>query len=201
MKFDEILQDEKLHIKTVGRDEKYSDEHHYPYEPTDYLVLERLAEEGYISQDNHLIDYGCGKGRVSFFLNNKTGCKCTGIEYVDIFYKLAKQNLESYRQYNKAAGIEFVCDNATQYKLPADADCFFFFNPFSIEIMRSVMQRILDSYYENMREMKLFFYYPQDEYVAYLMGVDELEFFDEIDCSDLFPEKTNRNRILIFTIE
>ena len=31
--------------------------------------------------------------------------------------------------------------------------------------------------------MRLFFYYPQDEYVAFLMGVDELDFVDEIDTA------------------
>jgi hypothetical protein len=28
--------------------------------------------------------------------------------------------------------------------------------------------------------------------------VDELEFYDEIECDDLFPEKDSRERILIF---
>ncbi len=35
----------------------------------------------------------------------------------------------------------------------------------------------------------LFFYYPSDEYISYLMTVDELVFSDEIDCRDLFPGK------------
>ena len=49
------------------------------------------------------------------------------------------------------------------------------------------MGRILDSYYANLREMQLFFYYPTDEYISYMMTVDELMFVDEIDCKDLFP--------------
>ena len=48
--------------------------------------------------------------------------------------------------------------------------------------------------------MRLFFYYPQDEYVAFLMGVDELDFVDEIDCVDLFAENDDRNRVLIFEL-
>ena len=48
--------------------------------------------------------------------------------------------------------------------------------------------------------MKLFFYYPQDEYVVFLMGVDELDFADEIDCADLFAENDDRNRVLIFEL-
>jgi hypothetical protein len=69
-----------------------------------------------------------------------------------------------------------------------------------VEILRKVMARILDSYYENPREVLLFFYYPADEYVSYLMTVDELDFYDEIECDDLFPGCDHRERILIFSL-
>ena len=36
---------------------------------------------------------------------------------------------------------------------------------------------MLESYYENPRELLLFFYYPSDEYISYLMTVDELIIF------------------------
>ena len=54
-----------LQIKTSGRDDSRSDTEHHPYEPTDYCVLERLANSGHIRKKNMLIDYGSGKGRVS----------------------------------------------------------------------------------------------------------------------------------------
>lgn len=62
------------------------------------------------------------------------------------------------------------------------------------------MARILESYYGNPREMMMFFYYPSEEYISYLMTVDELEFYDEIDCSDLFEGNDMRERIMIFLI-
>ena len=62
------------------------------------------------------------------------------------------------------------------------------------------MARILESYYESSRELFLFFYYPSDEYVSYLMTVDELEFYDEISCDDLFEGNNPRERILIFML-
>ncbi len=34
--------------KTAGRDDSRSDTEHHPYEPTDYCVLERLANSGHI---------------------------------------------------------------------------------------------------------------------------------------------------------
>ena len=89
---------------------------------------------------------------------------------------------------------------AEAYEVPAEVNRCYFFNPFSAEILHKVMARILESYYENPREMFLLFYYPSDEYVSYLMTVEELEFYDKIECEDLFGGKDRRERILIFQL-
>ena len=60
--------DKLLNIRTTGRDDSRADQYRYPYEPTPYSVLERLAVSGYITKKNKLVDYGCGKGRVGFYL-------------------------------------------------------------------------------------------------------------------------------------
>ena len=75
-----------------------------------------------------------------------------------------------------------------------------FFNPFSVEILQKVFARVMESYYENPREMLMLFYYPSDEYVSFLMTQDSLMFSDEIDCRDLFPGNDPREKILIFEI-
>jgi len=59
--------DKLLHIRTMGRDDSNADRYRYPYEPTPYSVLERLANAGYMRKGNTVLDYGCGKGRVDFF--------------------------------------------------------------------------------------------------------------------------------------
>ena len=86
---------------------------------------------------------------------------------------------------------------AEAYEVPAEVNRCYFFNPFSVEILHKVMARIIASWYEAPREMLLFFYYPSDEYISYLMTVDELEFYDEIECDDLFAGDV-RERIMIF---
>lgn len=123
--------DKLLHIKTMGRDDSHADQYRYPYEPTPYSVLERLA-------------------------------------------------------------------NAEHFQVPKQIDRIFFFNPFSVEILQKVISRIRESYYEQPRQILCFFYYPSDEYVSYLMTVDEMMFTDEIDCADLFEGNDERERIMIF---
>ena len=83
--------------------------------------------------------------------------------------------------------------NAENYVVPAEVDRVFFFNPFSVEILRKVLTKIEDS-----REIQLFFYYPSDEYISELMTVDMLYFVDEIDCRDLFDGENPRERIMVF---
>ena len=193
----ELQWDKKLKIQTVGRIDDHADVHHYPYEPTPYVVLERLAESGYIGRESHLLDYGCGKGRVGFYLNHTVGCRSTGIEYERAIYEAAMDNKKSY---GENRGVNFDFANAETYKV-GEADVFYFFNPFSAEILRSVMAQILEAFYENPRTMRLFFYYPNDAYMAYLMSVDELDLLDEIDCRDLFPGDDYREKIMIFELK
>lgn len=190
--------DRLLKIKTSGRDDSHADQYRYPYEPTPYEVLERLAGSGLIAKKNTLVDYGCGKGRVSFFLTYQLRCHCVGIEFDERIYETAVKNQE---EAVSGARVEFIHAKAEAYPVPPEADRFYFFNPFSVEILRRVLGRILDSWYEKPREMLLFFYYPSDEYISYLMTQNELMFTDEIDCKDLFEGDNGRERILIFEIE
>ena len=188
--------DKRLQINTIGRDDFNADEYRYPYEPTPYCVLERLVESSLICEDDVVLDYGCGKGRVDFFLSDQTKAKTIGIEYDERIYQGAMENRESAA--SKTA--EFVLERAEAYEVPPEVNRCYFFNPFSVEILRKVMARLLESYYENPREVFLFFYYPSDEYIAYLMTVDELEFYDEIMCDDLFEGNDPRERVMIFSL-
>lgn len=187
--------DQLLQIQTSGRDDTNSDEYRYPYEPTPYCVLERLADSRLIGETDTVLDYGCGKGRVGFFLALRTGSRTIGIEYDEHIYRDALENRKT-----SGAAADFVLTRAEAYEVPPQVNRCYFFNPFSTEILHKVMARILESYYENPREVFLFFYYPSDEYISYLMTVDELEFFDEIECDDLFEGSDNRERILIFQL-
>ena len=193
----ENIWDQRLQIHTIGRDASASDEYRFPYEPTPYCVLERLANSGLIHATDVVLDYGCGKGRVDFFLAYQQNATSIGIEYDARIYQAAQEN-----QHTAIAGVkvQFVLSRAEIYKVPSDVNRCYFFNPFSAEILHKAMARILEYYYENPREIFLFFYYPSDEYISYLMTVNELDFYDEIECDDLFETNDPRERIMIFCL-
>ena len=191
----ETTWDKLLKIKTTGRDDSNSDQYRYPYEPTPYSVLERLANSGLIRKKDVVLDYGCGKGRVDFFLSYQTRAKTIGIEYDERIFQAAVEN-----QKNAVSGArtEFVLARAEEYEVPEEVTACYFFHPFSIELLRKVMARIVESYYSYPREITLCFYYPSEENIAYLMTVEEIEFYDEINCGDLFDSNDAREQILIF---
>ena len=156
-----------------------------------------MVQYGLISEEDEVLDYGCGKGRVDFFLSYRTKAKTIGIEYDEHIFQAAQENLKNVISRVKP---QFVLTRAESYEVPENVNRCYFFNPFSVEILHKVMARIIDSYYENPREIFLFFYYPSDEYIAYLMTVEELEFYDEIECDDLFEGNDPRERIMIFSL-
>ena len=189
--------DKRLQIKTTGRDDLNADQYRYPYEPTPYCVLERLADSGLIRRGNVVLDYGCGKGRVDFFLAAQTQARTIGIEYDE---RICRGALENRKIAASGAGTEFVLMGAETYTVPPEVDRCYFFNPFSLEILHKVLARLIVSWYESPREILLFFYYPSEAYLSYLMTVDELEVYDEIPCGDLFEGNDPRERIVIFAL-
>ena len=60
MNQNETQWDKLLKIRTTGRDDSHADQHRYPYEPTPYCVLERLANSGMIGKQNTVLDYFSG---------------------------------------------------------------------------------------------------------------------------------------------
>lgn len=186
-----------LQIKTTGRDDSRSDTEHHPYEPTDYCVLERLANSGYITKQNILIDYGSGKGRVSIFMANQTRCHSIGIEYDERLYERSIVNGESPATKNR---VSFVLGDAATYTLPDIVDRCFFFNPFALHTIKRVLGNIFDSIYHHPREILLFFYYVNEEVENFLNNHVRLEAEESIQCSDLFQENDDKERILVYRV-
>ncbi len=88
----EVKYDKLLKIKTTGRNDadRISTVIHTSQRRTGcwngWLIVDILGKK------NHLIDYGCGKGRVDFFLAWQVRCRTTGVEYDERMTKAAEEN-------------------------------------------------------------------------------------------------------------
>ena len=131
-------------------------------------------------------------------MTHTAGCRSIGVEYDASLCEEANKNLLAFS--GKRERVSFVCENAEDY-IVENSNAFYFFNPFSVKILRSVLNRIYDSYYENPRKIRLFFYYTLDTYLTELMNEANLSFEGEINCMDLFHNADEKEKILIFSVE
>ena len=188
--------DDLLRIKTVGNQTGFYDSLHYHrYEPTPYWILERLLDEYEINNEDHVVDFGCGKGRLNFFIHYKTGAYVRGIEMNEKFLNEAKENLKHYSQKQKER-IQFHCCLAEDYSIQPTDNRFYFFNPFTIPIFRQVLSNILLSVEEQYREVHLILYYPSEDYIYYLDNQSVFELYKEIVLNESNPFE----RILIYRL-
>ncbi len=138
--------DKALKIKTTGRDDSEADQYYYPYEPTPYSVLERVANTGLIRKGNTLLDYGCGKGRVDCFLSYQTRCCSIGIEYDERIYKKAVENKACAVS---GARVKIEHANAEHFLIPEEVDCIYFF---SVTIIIILISDIIIAYFFILRK-------------------------------------------------
>lgn len=190
-----------LNIKTAGNQSLEEASMHYNrYEPTEYEALEALCEEYKLDISDSVVDFGCGKGRLNFYLNHLFKCRVTGVEMSNYLYKQAINNKKSFIQKHKAneEKIDFVCTIAEQYEIKPIDNKFYFFNPFSVEIFMKVIDSIIGSVYENKRNVEIILFYPLDEYIFLL---EQYTFFilkKEIRLDSY--KKDMRNRFMIYEL-
>jgi len=182
--------DKRLHIHTIGREDE-STANYSPYEPTPYSVLQRLADSGHVRRCDHLLDYGCGKGRVAFLMAGIVGCRVTGIDYSQKLIDIAKENRRTSRLGDR---VTLRCCLAEQYE-PQDENIYYFFNPFSEKVFEVVLRRLAER-----GAGKIICYYPSEAYITWLYLMPEVEHIDTIDCQDLFNGRNGRERIEIYRI-
>lgn len=193
----EVELDRFLKIKTNGRDDTNFNFINFPYEPTPYIVLQQLANSGYISKKDKIIDFGSGKGRVDFFLAFATKAKMIGVEIDERLFNASISNQKNAISANR---VSFIKSCASKYEIPTDITGAFFFNPFSVEILDEVIKNIKKSKKDIKRDVMLYFYYPSVEYRSYLESDKEISFIEEIDCTDLFKEYNEREYILVCSL-
>lgn len=173
------MTDEELGIHTEEVQIDNTDSFHYHrYEPTPYEVLEELFYNYTPEKTDVIVDYGCGLGRVNFYVESRFSLASTGVEYTDRYYQKALRNKETYL--GKKENITFIQCAAQDYKVSSKENVFYFFNPFSVSIFRQVINQILLSWQEVPRDLMLILYYPEDDAIFYLENHTSFELLKEI---------------------
>ncbi|WP_368653688.1 SAM-dependent methyltransferase [Ornithinibacillus sp. 4-3] len=175
--------DRHLHIQTSGiRDWGIIHSSYNRYEPTSYAALETLFEQHKLEPDDHFVDFGCGSGRVTFYVHHRFHIPTTGIEAHDKTFQEAVTNKKSYEkkyQHIKAP-LTFQHAFAEEYSIDANANVFYFFNPFSVNIFKQVIMNIIKSHQSQERKIKLILYYPLPIFEQFLQTSTPFQWINEI---------------------
>lgn len=175
--------DRSLHIRTVGLREWGSKEASYNrYEATPYSALKQLFDVYKFDEGDRLVDFGCGRGRVAFYVHNEFKIPVTGVEAHDKTFDEALKNKQTYRKKRQhiKAPITLEYALAEQYEIDEEDNRFYFFNPFSLKIFKRVVMNILKSMKENERTVELIMYYPLPEFKEFLHLSTPFEMINKI---------------------
>lgn len=194
--------EELFNINTIGNQSwDETKKCYHPYEPTPYFALDKFFENYYINENDFVVDFGCGKGRLSFYLNYKYKCNVLGIEMNTTFYNQCIENKKEYLKTNKKqeSKINFLCDLAQEYKVSNKCNKFYLFNPFSIHIFMKVIENILISFENKPRNIDIILYYPSDDYIYYLENLTPFIQTKEVRLDNLY-KSNNQERFLVYTL-
>jgi SAM-dependent methyltransferase len=175
--------------------------HYHRYEPTPYIALEELFLNYSFRSSNRIVDFGCGKGRLNFYIHYHFDATVVGVEMDETFFEEATQNRNSYMKKVKKDDdkIHFHCCLAEKYLInPLDSH-FYFFNPFSLQIFMTVVNHILLSMEEVQREVELILYYPSEDYIYFLENQTSFQLAKEVKLTGLFEGNPNE-RFLIYRL-
>ena len=150
-----------LGIKTL-QIKKTNDTENFHYQGASYYVLFELFKKlPVFLKDKAFIDFGSGKGRALFCAENNGFNRLIGVELDKELVENANENLQTYLLKRKESAFSFICENALNYDIPEGAATFFFFNPFSENIMDQVVKKINDYQAKTHSEVYAIYVNPQ----------------------------------------
>ncbi|MGL4570414.1 MAG: class I SAM-dependent methyltransferase [Clostridium sp.] len=191
-----------LNIKTSGTQKIFNESIHYNrYEPTSYEALNTLFEQYTINNSDSILDFGCGKGRLNFYIHYYFNASVTGIEMDNYFYHEAMENRADYFKKHKKnkSPINFSNSFAQEYNISHRDNKFYFFNPFSVQIFSKVVENILISLEKHERSVDIILYYPSEDYIYFLENKTSFTLSKEVILPNLYKHD-NRERFLIYSL-
>lgn len=142
---------------------KSDDNDNFHYQGASYMILFDVFKKlpGY-TKDKNFIDIGSGKGRALFCAENCGFNNLIGVELDPELVEIANENAGRYLLKRKESHFKFVCENALAYRIPENTAVFYFFNPFSENIMQQVERNI--SAWQKQNSSELFIIYVNPKY-------------------------------------
>lgn len=177
----DIIIDKLYQIDTCGYEQLLSNNPvlELSYLPTPYLHLKQLFSKYPIKEEDHVVDFGCGKGRVVAVVAKKRCQKVTGIEINEKMYHIAVNNMEHLRN-KKCKNIDLQHINALKVEIEKSMNKFHFFEPFHIKIFIKILEKILVEAKKYNKLIYIFMYNIHPTWEKYISRYTDLKCIDSL---------------------
>ncbi|MFM2359786.1 MAG: hypothetical protein RLY16_1779 [Bacteroidota bacterium] len=164
-----------MHVKKSGIDIA----HATIYMPASYHLLEDSFKRIPATEKKHLLDIGCGRGRIVCVALYHQFKQVTGIDFSANLCKAANQNLQRVQQKLLSPSAEIICADATNYVIPDNVTTITLFNPFDEFVLRKVAAQIEASYQRMPRKIFIIYINPLHRKIFEKSGWTEEHYYLE----------------------
>ncbi|MEP6617568.1 MAG: class I SAM-dependent methyltransferase [Ginsengibacter sp.] len=156
-------------------------EHAEIYQGASYYLLENIFNylQG-INANYHILDFGCGKGRVLAVAAWYGFNKITGIDFSAELCMDAIKNLIPVRHKFPETIFNVIHANASDHPVDDDTNVFFFFNPFNETVMLAVVKNILSSLKKVPREAYVVYVNPVHKEIFMSAGFEQIHHLEKM---------------------
>lgn len=128
---------------------------HY-YADSGGLEFDKIMAHFSITNNDAIVDFGCGKGGILISLSKYPFSKITGVEIASDLVEIAKNNIRKLNIKN----VNVICSDAAEFKQLNEYNYFYFFDPFPCNVMEEVMSNIEKSISEHPRKVTIIYLNP-----------------------------------------
>jgi SAM-dependent methyltransferase len=141
------------------------------YQPSGNSWLWRALRGMPISPSDVFVDYGAGKGRVVLQAALRYPFRrVLGVEIAEELARVARSNVSLLAHRFRAAEVEIIVADATEWPLPDDVTFVYMYRPVKGELFERTMERIAESLDRRSRRLTLAYAYPEQEEVVLRHG-------------------------------
>lgn len=160
-------------------------------EATPYQVLDQLFDVYEWPNAANLVDFGCGTGRLAFYVHHYFNIPVTGLELNREVFPGLQENLKRYRSAfelndNK---LNFLLEAAEDYQVQPGNNVFYFFNPFVASVFKRVLSNIEKSLAEHPRPADIILYYPLYEWQQVMARSQFFQRLGSIPLKSIFDDE------------
>lgn len=155
--------------------------HYVPCRPWQIKSLMKILK---ITENDSILDIGCGKGKALFDFSKYKFKHVGGVELTEELATIAKENMKILGLPN----IEIFCENAINFKDYNKYNHFFFYDPFDSSVFKIVINNILENHKNSLSEITVIY--------MHLRGHEQV--LKEIEGFRLYKSYRNPVRTIIY---